>query len=112
MDSIETLFYQLFHYSYVFLNSVPFDDVFKETIRRHTDLIVDFGKQEPDEWEFPQDITNSSIVNDVASKMSILNDTINYKKVKVSSMVILKHIIKMRRFFSGKSYKNKLVSKI
>lgn len=80
MDSIETLFYQLFHHSYVFLNSVPFDDVFKETIRRHTDLIVDFGKQEPDEWEFPQDITNSSIVNDVASKMSILNDTIKLQE--------------------------------
>ena len=49
IDSIETHFNQWFHYPYVFLNNVPFDDDFKEIIQRHTDSVVEFGELKPDE---------------------------------------------------------------
>ena len=109
MDSLETHFNQWFHYPYVFLNNVPFDDDFKETIQRHTDSVVEFGVLEPDEWEFPQGIMNSSIIND--GNNSILNDTIKLQGDRGILYGDIKTYHQMCRFYSGKFYKNKLVTK-
>lgn len=53
LKSVERHFNRWFHYPYVFLNDVEFDDHFKETVRNHTSGTVEFGKVGPDMWGYP-----------------------------------------------------------
>lgn len=111
VDSIETHFNQWFHYPYVFLNNVPFDDDFKEIIQRHTDSVVEFGELKPDEWEFPEYTRNSNITNNIDNAYSILDDTIKLQGDYGVLYGDIKTYHQMCRFYSGKFYKNKLVTK-
>jgi mannosyltransferase len=53
VKSIERHFNRWFHYPYVFLNDVEFNQTFKDTIIEYTSGKVEFGLVGPDMWGFP-----------------------------------------------------------
>jgi mannosyltransferase len=50
---MERHFNRWFHYPYVFLNDGEFNSTFKEAVLNHTSAPVEWGKIEPEMWNFP-----------------------------------------------------------
>lgn len=53
IKSMERHFNRWFHYPYVFLNDGEFNSTFKEAVLNHTSAPVEWGKIEPELWDFP-----------------------------------------------------------
>lgn len=99
LDSIETHFNQWFEYPYVFLNDVPFDDEFMDTVRNHTRAQIEFDTLRPEEWEFSMDNDTNRVID---STLQLQGD----RGVLYGNM---KSYHQMCRFYSGKFYENELV---
>lgn len=53
IKSVERHFNRWYHYPYVFLNDVEFNETFKETVAKYASSNVEFGVVEPHTWGFP-----------------------------------------------------------
>jgi len=53
LKSIERHFNRWYHYPYVFLNDGEFNSTFKEEVLKYTSAPVEWGKIEPEHWDFP-----------------------------------------------------------
>lgn len=100
IKSIENHFNQWFNYPYVFLNDEPFTTVFMETIQNLTDSEIWFDTIDPMDWNFKNE--------------SHWNDTIRSNLISQGDRGVLYGDMlsyhKMCHFYSGKFYKNKILT--
>lgn len=100
MDSLERHFNQWFNYPWVFLNDDAFDEVFIETVQRHTHAKCEFGKVSPEKWNFNPDIDPEFLKESIESQGD--------RKIMYGNM---ESYHKMCRFYSGEFFKHPLVRK-
>lgn len=100
MSSIERHFNRWFHYPYVILNDVPFNDEFKNTVSRYTSSHVDFGVIPKSDWEFPASVSTEK-----------LNEALDAQGDASFPYGRLKSYHQMCRWFSGKFFDHPLVTK-
>lgn len=98
MDSLERHFNQWFNYPWVFLNDEAFDEVFIETVQRHTHAKCEFGKVSPEKWNFNPDIDPEFLKESIESQGD--------RKIMYGNM---ESYHKMCRFYSGEFFKHPLV---
>lgn len=98
MKLLERHFNQWFNYPWVFLNDVPFDDHFKETVQKYTRSKVEFGVIPQEKWDFPADVDRQLIYESIESQG---DRGIMYGN--------LESYHKMCRFYLGAFYDHELV---
>lgn len=100
LKSIERHFNRWYHYPYVFLNDGEFNSTFKEEVLKYTSAPVEWGKIEPEHWEFPS-WADPEVVKEGIAKQG--DAAIMY-----GGMESYHH---MCRFYSGQFYKHELLQK-
>lgn len=100
MDSLERHFNQWFNYPWIFLNDVEFDDIFIQTVKKHTKAKCEFGTVAPEKWNFSPDIDKDLLKESIESQGD--------RKILYGSM---ESYHKMCRFYSGEFFRHPLVRK-
>lgn len=100
MESLERHFNQWYHYPWVFLNDVPFNEQFKTEVVKHTKSEVEFGTIESEKWDFEPSIDRKLIEESIQSQGD--------RRVLYGN---LESYHKMCRFYSGHFYNHELVKK-
>ena len=99
IKSLERHFNQWFHYPWVFLNDVPFDEKFMETVKEYTVSDVEFGVITPQQWEFQNEDPDlmREYIESQGDREILYGNSESYHK--------------MCRFYSGSFFKHELVKK-
>jgi len=103
MKSMERHFNQWYNYPWVFLNDEPFDDTFKETVKKYTTSEIEFGTIAASEWNFKEedaDLIAESIANQGDRQILYGNLESYHKMCRFYSMSFYKHeLVKKREWY-------------
>ena len=96
MKQFEAAYNHKHNYPYLFMNDVPFTDLFVSTVRNLTNATVEFGLVPPEHWSVPDWIDKKKL--DTAMRTSL-------KKVFRGTMMSYHH---MCRYYSGFFFRQQL----
>lgn len=100
MRSMERHFNQWFNYPWVFLNDEEFTLEFQDEVKKHTKSEVEFGRVDPEQWNFPADIDQD-----------VFDEFVQGQGDREVMYGNLESYHKMCRFYSGHFYNHPLVQK-
>jgi alpha 1,2-mannosyltransferase len=99
MEQFDKQFNHRYNYPYVLINDQEFTHEFKNTVRKHTKSLVEFGKIPTDQWKIPEWINNTELEIK-------LNTTL--KSLRYGTQITYHH---MCRYYSGFFYRHELTLK-